>query len=837
MQHQKFAVVDLETTGNDRNRDSIIQVGIVIVENLKIVDQYTTFLSDEVMLSPFIQDLTGIDSGMLEGAPKFKQVAKHISNMLEGCVFTAHNVEFDYGFLEMAFKSCGISFRPLYLLDTVELSKIFLPTLERFQLNEIAQVLDLELSNAHRADEDARATGELLIHLLTKITALDTETLKLLYHLSKPLKFNLSDLIFSVAAESTASKTTHLERYGTFHIRKVTTKPASVAPMSVDEIYGAYIRWSHKDFRADQLHLAKEIFEAMERSENLAVEAYTGIGKTIAFLIAAVSYHSLYGKQVLISTSKKILQNQIIKDELASLQAALGKDIPTASLKGKDNYIDLDAVELLLSAEDDNTEIIQLKMKLLVWLLETETGDIAEIHLRGPEKSYYRTASIQSGTLGEIFFNRALKRAEESTLIVTNHYFLTDCAEYLQDLEVLVIDEAHQLKRALDERLKVSYGYQDMKFFIGQIGTTNQDRLLSTYLEQNVAADAEMLEDILKRINHNIDNIFSAISAGNRTQLMAHLETGSRHASTFLGIVRDTGDYQAIYNHMHHYAMVLKQIYEGLQNERFSLDVDVNFQKIKIHIQLDDMETIKERVVRDSASILLSGTLEVNGGFSHLDYWFGEHEPRTKVFANDSLFNSTKLFIPEDVPDYNINDDAFISSIVEYMAVYLSETDQKLMILFSNYELLDKVYEYMEAIETFESFVILRQTKGMASDKLLSQFNQLERSILLGTSSFNEGINIEGDGLKSLMLTKLPFPVPKQPDFRHFYKNDLPEAVFQFRQIAGRIHRKPSDKGLLFLFDKRLLSRRYKNAFLKYFPDENVIEGNTESFKALLRDL
>ncbi|TVT29554.1 DEAD/DEAH box helicase [Salinicoccus cyprini] len=837
MLNEKFAVVDLETAGNNKNKDSIIQLGIVIVQNFKVVDKYTTFLSDETELTPFIKELTSIETSMLENAPRFKDVAHEIAALLDGCVFTAHNVEFDYGFLQSAFRKCGIRYSPNHLLDTVELAKIFLPTLERLQLNEIAQTLGLRLSNAHRADEDALATAELLIHLLGKISALNTDTQKQLYHLSKSLKYSLSDVLFSVIAQSGERSPLGLEHYGSFFMKQAPHMNRHLEPVTVRELYDGYVAYSGNEYREEQLRLANEIFEALEQGDNLVVEAYTGVGKTLAFLIAAVSFHSLFGRKVLVSTSKKILQNQILADELKVLEQASGLSIGAASLKGKENYMNLDAFELLLSLEENNTEIVQLKMKLLVWLLETDTGDLAEIHLKGPERAYYRTASIQAGeSSNHLFFERALSEAEQSAFTVTNHYFLMECLDHLPDVASVIVDEAHQLKRSLEERMRTTFSYQAMKFFIGQIGTAGQERLLTTYINHNEMS-VYLLEDILKHLNQSIDRIFGAAAAGNMEDMRHHIEVSIHHASIFLGTIRGTQNYQVLYNHMHHYQRMLGSLERGIRTGSYTLDADRNPQKIKVHIHEADMASLHKKTSHLAATIMLSGTLEVNGSFDHLDYWYGEADFKTLVIRNEALFRQTKIFVPEDIPAYDVQDDDFIATIVEYIAIYLSETDQKLMVLFSNFELLDKVYEYTEDIQTFEDYVILRQSRATTSEKLLAQFNQLDRCVLLGTSSFNEGINIQSTGTKCLMLTKLPFPVPKEADFRSFYRTDLPEAVFQFRQIAGRIHRRPEEKGLLLLFDRRILSRRYSDAFLKYFPPENIIEGDGESFKALLRDL
>src|SRR5690625_4073515 len=152
MLNKTFAVVDLETTGNNLKKDNIIQLSIVFVRNFKITGQYNTFLSDETNVSPFIRELTNISSDMLVDAPKFADVAEGISEQLKDAVFVAHNVDFDLNFLKTAFKTVGISYNPTYKLDTVELVRIFMPTVAGYQLHLVAAHLDIELSQAHRAD-------------------------------------------------------------------------------------------------------------------------------------------------------------------------------------------------------------------------------------------------------------------------------------------------------------------------------------------------------------------------------------------------------------------------------------------------------------------------------------------------------------------------------------------------------------------------------------------------------------------------------------------------------------------------------------------------------------
>mgnify|MGYP003794986821 FL=1 len=233
----------------------------------------------------------------------------------------------------------------------------------------------------------------------------------------------------------------------------------------------------------------------------------------------------------------------------------------------------------------------------------------------------------------------------------------------------------------------------------------------------------------------------------------------------------------------------------------------------------------------------MSGTLEVKGSFKHLDYVFGDTAFNSAIIRNETLFDNTKLFIPDDIPAYDQNDEEYLYALVDYLSMYLIETNSKLLVIFSNYELLNKIYELTKEVELFNDFVVLRQNRSASHDKLLLQYNQLENVLLLATSSFSEGINIEGTDDKCIMLSKLPFPIPKQNDFKNFYSEDLPQAVFQFRQMIGRVKRNKKDHGLVLLLDNRILTKPYKNAFLKYFPEENIIKGSRNTFKQYLSHL
>ena len=838
MLNKTFAVVDLETTGNNLQKDKIIQLSIVFVRNNEIVDTYNTFLSDKTTISPFIRELTSISPDMLNGAPKFQDIAREIRDKLKGSVFVAHNVDFDLNFLKTAFKACGIKYNPTYKLDTVELSRIFLPTVPGYQLHLVSEFLDIELSQAHRADEDALATAKVLIKIFDLILNLHRQTLISIYHLTKSLSTNITDLLFNVLSLNIDNDRDDIVNYNQFYIRDFTLNTHDIKPISVDELYKKYLLESNHDYRQDQYDLSLLIYDSLVNEKFHAIEAYTGLGKSDAFLIAAICYYSNYHQQVVVSTSRKILQNQLIESSLTRLRSVVSLEAPFVLLKGRNNYIDLDAFSALLESEDNNPEICFLKMRVLVWLLSTKTGDLSELNLRGPEKSYYDTMRIQNGDNKQhYYFKRALNNAKKVPVIVTNHYFLNDCINNLYDVHALIIDEAHQLKSALDLKERRKYTYSEMKFFIGQIGQLSQSRLLSSYAEDNKAVSLYLLEDIVVNLHRQIDELFKHFSKSKVKRASETLESIIKYTQLFLSTIRGTKNYQALYNQMHYFEQSLKRLHHAIIYDDCHIETHANPTRTEVEIRTDVLDELASALTKIPSQILLSGTLEVNGSFKHLKYWFGDHDYDTTIMDNTEMFDDIKLFIPNDISSYDMNNPDYVIDILDYLSLYLSETNSKLIVIFSNFELLEKVFSYTEEVGLFEQIPVLKQTRGSNNEKLLNQYNQLSQCLLLGTYTFTEGVNLVSEKDKSLMLTKLPFPVPNQDSFSHFYSEDLPEAVIHFRQIAGRLKRSEEDKGILVLFDDRIINKPYKNAFLKYFPDKNIIHDDRTSFKALLFDL
>ena len=836
MLNQKYAVIDLETTGNNHKKDKIIEIGVVFVENGQIVDEYSTFFCDTNYISPFISELTNITIDMLKGAPTFASRADYIHTLIKDCIFVAHNVGFDLNFLQNAFHSVGIDYKPMQTLDTVVLSKIFYPREETYQLGPLTESLGIELLSAHRAKDDAEATAYLLISIFNKLRTLDRQTQISMYKITKNLNPEIASLLFASISNTIDVVNNDLIKVDNLVIHSKQRKAHRIHNFKIETLYESFLKYKNFKHREEQLELIYIIYDALKNNKKAAVEAYTGLGKSEAMLIASIVYSDETKNPVLISTSRKLLQNQLffsaVKDLLKSSKI---EDYDITMLKGRNNYVDLEAVNTLVSLENDNQEIMMLKLKLLVWLLETETGDLSEIHLKGPERLYYITALNQNSKKNEFFYFKALEKARNSNIIITNHYYLFDCLKEI-NIDHVVIDEAHQLKKALIKSTKDVYKYSDLKFLMSQIGLDKKDQLLTDYLNKNNEQNAHYFEEIISEVNMHIDFIYKSFNSNHIEDARKYLEASINLLNTFINMLFGTTDFQNVFNYLHNYKIKLSKIIHAIRKNNYEIKTTKNHTKTEFIILKDTLDTLYSKAKAIPSQVLISGTLEVKGDFKHLERWFGDDTFDKHIIRSETLFKNVDLFVPNDIHESKDKDE-FLLDIIDYLTIFQSTKNNKAIVLFTNYELLNEMYELMGDTELFSEIPILKQTPKVTANKLLIQYNQLNRCILLATSSFTEGINIENTDEKIIFLTKLPFPVPEEDNFKNFYSKDLPEAVFTFRQILGRLKRTEEDKGKIILFDKRLLTKNYRNAFLKYFEKDNITHEDRYAFIEWLTDL
>lgn len=494
MSTSKYAVVDLETTGHSPSKgDRIIQIAIVFIENNQIIDTYTRYVHPGRPIPPFIHQLTSIGDEDVADAPPFEELAEEVAELLAGCVFVAHNTDFDVSFLQKELTRCGVAAWRGKKVDTVELAKIVYPTLPSYRLQDLAESLNIALHQAHRADDDAEATALFLLQALEKIEQLPKETLTRLHERSFALKSDVSTLFYE-ALKSARKKETPA-RFTLFRgipYQTETSTPLGSElpfhfPTSAQEkqqllhhIHSTY------EVRSGQAELMDLAWRAFQDYEQVAIELPTGVGKTIGYLIPAIWRAYETSKPVVISTYTNHLVDSLA-EEVEKLEKALGIRIPTTVIKGMSNYISLGKFEELLYFNDEVYDDSMTIMQVLVWLTETTTGDLDEVNVSGGGQLFIdrirkRSLHVKEDERVADFYARNIKRCQQSMLLLTNHAMLMNDQQrsepLFQSIGGLVVDEAHQLSQAAIQTHERVFSYTHWKYVMGQLHSFSNGQLL-----------------------------------------------------------------------------------------------------------------------------------------------------------------------------------------------------------------------------------------------------------------------------------------------------------------------------------------------------------------------
>lgn len=884
-----YAVVDLETTGNQLDYDEIIQIGITFVRNHQIIDTYHSMIRTDLEIPPFIQALTSIEEEMLAQAPYFNEVAEDIYNQIKDCIFVAHNISFDLNFIKNAFDNCNIHFRPKKVMDTLELFKIAFPTDKSYQLSELAQSHNIPLTNAHRADEDATTTAKLMIKAFEKFENLPLDTQKQLYYLSKDLKYDLYNILFEMVRNNQSKPLD--EKFGQFeqiiYRKQVDLKgPVTRFDGSLKTLYTKAIKALGMTYRPQQLYLSEIILDQLMHSDKAMIEAPLGSGKSLAYLLAALMYNIETGRHVMISTNTKLLQSQLLEKDIPALNDALNFKINASLIKSKNDYISLGLISQILKDETSNYEVSILKMQLLIWITETATGDIQELNLKGGQKMYFdQKIETYVPVRHDIHYYNFIKRNAQNIQIgITNHAHLihSDAENSIYQLfDDCIIDEAHRLPDYALNQVTNELNYSDIKYQLGLIGKNENEKLLK-------AVDKLEQQRILEKLDIAPIDVF-----GLKTNINEIHDLNEQLFNTIYEIIQSSEVYDDDV-HKYHYVYqfetdnILKdlhaiidklnktlEIFNGIShktiksirkqllylNDRFKLieqslkDNHTSYisiknlsQKSTIRLLVKDYEVkdILTKQVLDKFNSLtfISGTLTFNHSFDAFKNWFNDHTEFNTYEVSTSMTaaKNTNVFIPTDVASYNYkNIEDYVASIVDYLVEYVSITNSKCLVLFTSYKMMHMVQDMLNELPPFEDYVVLTQQQNQ-NYKIVQQFNNFDKAILLGTSTFFEGFDFQANGIKCVMIAKLPFMNKHNTKYwlmdteftSTFKEYVLPDAVTRFRQGLGRLIRHEDDKGLIVSFDDRLVNSNFKNFFAQTLENYRQKKGNIKQFNKLV---
>ncbi|MDI7741378.1 ATP-dependent DNA helicase DinG [Lysinibacillus fusiformis] len=906
VESQKYAIVDIETTGHSQaNGDRMIQIAIVIMEDWCIKQTFTSFIHPGKSIPLFIQDLTNITDIDVQDALPFEAHADYIYELLQDAVFVAHNTDFDLSFLQGEFKRVGLPNWNGKKIDTVELAKILFPSSISYKLGDLAVDLNIPLNNAHRADDDAKACALLLKKCWEELLSLPQVTLEQMHKKSFRLKSNISQLFFDALQ---IKRNSVLKEDGYLYYNKLALKkPVNVRKDLQESIVyphasaekAALFKQALPKFerRPMQFEMMDVIWENLNNKSEILVEASTGIGKTIGYLIPAILYAKQSNRKVCISTYTTNLLEQLLNNEIPKVERIIGRPINVTLLKGKKNYVDVALFEQLMKSQDLSYDETLTVLQVLVWLSKTETGDLSELNCSGGgqlfiDKIRKNGEKVQHSEAFD-YYDRAIQESEDADLIITNHsMLLADLVRHepiFDQIDGWIIDEAHQFVQAAEQRDQAIFTFTNWKYIFGRIGLSTDQELFSTF--QRIALKKQKIP--LKAF-HQLEKIFiQMIELFDKTMqnivlqmtLKAHPSKADPKRIAFNHelsldrelIVNFSKAMQQWIDIAEQMSMQFKRDIEQIapehklvleqwdywireykmkasewdeifikSDEKYASWIEIDRRNVPGSIRVlkkpisisSTMELLFNPIREKSAVIWTSGTLTVpnNERFIAKQLGIKKEVPLKILQAPKQYYKGAKAFVVNDMPDIqSVSQSDYIESVALAITQIVRSTEGRCFVLFTSQDMLRKTVELIQESGLLDDYMIFAQgvTNGSRM-RLLKSFQKFSHSVLFGTNSFWEGVDVPGDGLSAVVVVRLPFSAPEEPAFKAksavlqqqgknaFSELSLPEAILRFKQGFGRLIRSSEDKGVFVVLDRRIETKSYGVEFLRALPQISV---------------
>jgi ATP-dependent DNA helicase DinG len=495
-----LVALDIETTGLDPDKDAILEIGVVRFNGRRVEAEWSQLVNPGRPVPPTITQLTGITNEMVANAPPLNQVLGKLVEIVNHDPILGHNIKFDLSFLR---KHHILELNDI--LDTYDMAAVLLPNAGRYSLSSLAHALAVPLPVTHRALDDARTTYGVYIRLHEMAVELPIDILAEIVRKGENLDW-AGNLPFQEAlklrsreaiqprkasptklpplwAEKPLSPTATLVAEDVHHLLDPEEIAAALQP-------GGLFSKQLENFehRAQQVEMLKSVAAALSEGQHLLVEAGTGVGKSIAYLVPAAIWSWHNNTRVVISTNTINLQDQLLSKDIPDVKKALGIDIRASVMKGRSNYMCPRRLELLRRRGPENPEEMRVFAKILVWMQEDNSGDRGEINLNGQAERdvWQRISAEDEGCTTESCLQRmgatcpfyhARQAAQNAHLLIVNHaLLLADIASrnrVLPEYDYLIIDEAHHLEEATTNALSYRVTKSEIDRLLRELGSPN----------------------------------------------------------------------------------------------------------------------------------------------------------------------------------------------------------------------------------------------------------------------------------------------------------------------------------------------------------------------------
>jgi len=937
--------LDIETTGLDPARDGITEIAAVKFRDGQVLDTWSSLVNPKRPIPYAVQRLTHITPQDVENAPSLAAVIPSLARIVGDHAIVGHNVEFEFAFL-----------RPHGLLqdnpaiDTFQLASILLPRATSYSLADLAKDLGIELRDHHRALPDATAAKDLLAALWERGLQMDLAALqeinRMATHSRWPLRQFFLDLERERARTAFASnireqlvakgkldeaslglvldRREHLEPLRPAETRALLDEDELTAMLSPGGLFSE--RFPGYEHRPQQIDMLRAVTSAFNIGSQILVEAGTGIGKSLAYLLPAIHFAVRNGRRVVISTNTINLQDQLYIKDIPDLRKILSIDFKAALLKGRSNYLCLRRLALFRRSEALADEEAQVLAKILAWLPATETGDSAELSLRAQEFAIWSKVQAEQETClgdrcphlrkGRCFLYRARSAAEGAHVVVVNHALLLSdmmvANRVLPEYHHLIVDEAHHLEARATDQLGFSVDRTRAHFLLAGLSQRSEGgqsrgflpsipqhfrgSAVSAEIQKKLGVYLARLQNETEAAHASMEQFLEALRAFVCDDMPANTRSSSaydRHVELTRGIRIQPGwsEIEVRADDLVGDLLKVEKGLEGLHHGLTELEDQgvLNYDDLvqEVWARLEHVRELREQlrhivnepqaggiywfrigakdgqVALHSAPlqvgpllaanlfpkletlVLTSATLRTAKDFAYVRERL--NLPDADELAVNSPFDyahAALLCLPEDMPEpAHPGQPGYVSyqkTLSRAITDLCLATRGRALVLFTSHQQLRATFNGISKELEEAGIAVFGQGMGGSRRQLLENLRNIPNSVLLGTRSFWEGVDVVGPALSCLVIVHLPFSVPSDPVFAArsrtfddpFGEYAVPEAVLRFRQGFGRLIRSYTDRGVVVVLDKRVQSKSYGTAFLDSLPDCKRFQGKLKDLPA-----
>jgi ATP-dependent DNA helicase DinG len=621
------------------------------------------------------------------------------------------------------------------------------------------------------------------------------------------------------------------------------------------------------EFRPQQQEMAVAVARALEEERHLVVEAGTGVGKSLAYLVPAILLAIEQQKKAIISTHTINLQEQLLHKDIPILKKILPVEFEAALMKGRQNYLCPRRLERALQQANDlftGPERNELN-RLAEWAAATQDGSLSDLSVEPDPKVWTQVCSEahictqkSCGQNPRCFYQRARKRLLAADVIVMNHtllFMLLGSPDEQQEREsgflfpddFIIFDEAHTVEQVASRQIGIGISQYGLRSTVQRLYNARTRKGLFTVLRD--AKGVTLAADLVEKI----DSFFAAVDS--KSDFRKGREFRVRNADFVPDTI--TSGLAALQTRISDVAKLSKDEFLKAELQELGRRIRDTREGIAIFLEqaapehvywvertgkmaqflslnaapIDLAPVLRRMLFRENCCcIMTSATLAV--GRPDLAY-FRERIGATEAGALKlgSPFNfqkQMKLFVVRQMPDPR--DENYQKQLEHWIAHFVEKTDGRAFVLFTSYRDMHQVAEQMQRFFDHKRMNLLVQGAGMPRGQLLEKFKTTPRSVLFGTDSFWMGVDVPGDALSNVMITRLPFAVPDHPLIEAklelirerggdpFTQYSLPEAVLKLRQGVGRLIRTRNDHGIIVILDNRIVTKPYGRAFLSALP-------------------